>query len=432
MISVWRVFMICLILALSGCAPKVYYLMPDPVGDRRASFEFTPDDEKKGTIVVAYATNRKIAPADTGKYYAKEFDDKLRFGDAYVQIGSGDESWDEILDISLSANRGEDVPLTLTGVYRQGRLASTDDLYNLPPDIQRRLEEVDRLIERFPNREVTVYVHGANTSFYRAAALAAQYRHFSGRISPVIMYAWPSAESLIQYRKDVVNAEASVPAFVRFIKLLSEYTEFEKINILAYSAGAQLVTKSLAVLGSDGTDTDRERYRKSLRLGTVLFAAPDSEFYTFTDELRSYVDLVDNVTVTINQSDSVLNMSEKFNKGSRLGKPDIEEADADDLAWFRKMSWTDKLDIIEIDPDVIPGIDPGAHNYWYNHPWVSTDAIILLNAHFRPADRVLVSSGEENRAQLWSFPANYDQAVKITLAKLRDEWLASLGTPGED
>ena len=425
--STYRVLVIPALLILCGCGQPVYYLMPDPVGDDRSGYEFTPDVDKNGTIRVGFATNRKIAPADSGKYYAKEYDGDLRFGNAFIQIGSGDESWEEILDISMEANRGEEIPLTLTGVHRMGRLASTAGIDNLPPDIQRLFTQINVALERYPIKEVTVYLHGANTSFYRAAALGAQYHHFSGRFAPFVVYAWPSAESLLQYRKDVVNAEASVPAFVRVIKLLAQHTNVEKINILAYSAGAQLATKALAVLGSDHGDADRERYRKSLRLGTIYFAAPDAEFETFIEQLRSYIDLVDNVTITMSRDDSVLKMSQRFNKKSRLGMPNIDEADSEDREWAKTLSRTAQLDIIEIDTEVIPGVEAGAHNYWYNSPWVSTDTIILLNAHLKPADRGLVSTGDGNTAQVWTFPPDYDQRIGTIIQELRKEWLPSLG-----
>ena len=431
MILPCRVFIIFTVLALSGCGQPVYYLMPDPVGDDRSGYEFTPDADKNGTIRIGYATNRMIAPADSGKYYSKEYDGDLRFGNVFIQIGSGDESWDEILDISMDANRGEEIPLTLTGVHRMGRLASTASLDNLPPDIKRLFTQINVRLERYPIKEVTVYLHGANTSFYRAAALGAQYHHFSGRFSPFVVYAWPSAESLLQYRKDVINAEASVPAFVRFIKLLAQNTNVEKINILAYSAGAQLATKALTVLGSDHGDPDRERYRKSLRLGTIYYAAPDAEFETFIEQLRSYIDLVDNVTITMSRDDSVLKLSQRFNKKSRLGMPDLEEADPEDREWAKTLSRTAQLDIIEIDTEVIPGVEAGAHNYWYNSPWVSTDTIVLLNAHLKPEDRGLVSTGDENTAQVWTFPPDYDRRIRTIIQELREDWLPSLGKAKE-
>jgi hypothetical protein len=415
-------------LAFSGCGQPVYYLMPDPIADERSTYDvLTPDADKSGSILIGYATNRLIAPADSGKYYAKEYDADLRFGNAFVQIGTGDESWDEILDITTDVDRAEDIPLTLTGVHRLGRFPSTADLDKLPPDMHRQFAQINDRLERYPNKELTVYLHGANTSFYRAAALGAQYHHYSGRVSPFVVFAWPSAESLIQYRKDVVNAEATVPAFVRFIKLLADNTNVEKINILSYSAGAQLATKALAALGSDDGGADREQYRKSLRLGTIYFAAPDAEFESFFDQLRSYVDLVDNVTITMNRSDSVLKMSERFSKKSRLGMPDPDEADPGDLEWAMELSHTSQLDLIQIDAEVIPGIEAGAHNYWYNSPWVSTDTIIMMNAHIRPENRGLVSTVGERGAQIWTFAPDHRQRISKIVKEIREEWISSLG-----
>ena len=132
-----------------------------------------------------------------------------------------------------------------------------------------------------------------------------------------------------------------MPAFVRFIKLLARHTSARKINILAYSAGATLTTKSLAVLGNNTEQPDRAAYRESLRLGSIYFAAPDTDFDEFVDEYRSYQDIVDNVTVTVNQTDTVLGIAmeehrsknssnlgafeQSQSRKSRLGKPDLDD-----------------------------------------------------------------------------------------------------------
>ena len=99
-----------------------------------------------------------------------------------------------------------------------------------------------------------VYVHGANSTIYRAAAQAAQYRHFTGRNCIVLVFLWPSAENLLAYGTDVRHAKRSAPAFKRFITLLAEYTHAENINILAYSAGAQVASPGL---GHPGTENKR-------------------------------------------------------------------------------------------------------------------------------------------------------------------------------
>ena len=138
--------------------------------------------------------------------------------------------------------------------------------------------DFNQYIERSPSKEITLYVHGANNNFYRSAAHAAQYRHFTGRQSVVLMFSWPSAESILRYATDVNHIRQTVPAFVRYLRLLAQHSSARKINILAYSAGATLVNEALAILGEDSSNTDRQSYRDSLRIGTVYFAAPDTDF----------------------------------------------------------------------------------------------------------------------------------------------------------
>lgn len=99
----------------------------------------------------------------------------------------------------------------------------------------------------------------------------------------MIFYSWPSAENIVRYGRDVENIEATVPTFVRFIKMLALHSSAERINILAYSAGAQLATKSLAVLGAMAEADEREELRRDLRLGDVYYAAPDADFDAFVE-----------------------------------------------------------------------------------------------------------------------------------------------------
>lgn len=263
-----------------------------------------------------------------------------------------------------------------------------------------------------------MYVHGANNNFYRSVAQGAQYRHFTARTAPVVVYAWPSTENFLTYKKDVANIEATVPVFVRFIKLLSQHSKAERINILAYSSGAQLATQALTVLGSDSSIRDRERYRSRLRLGTIYFAAPDTDYPTFLRQLRRFADLVDNVTVTINEDDFVLAIAQTFGgQQSRLGAPDDREVNPIDLAWVTELSQDGKLDVIYIDTDAIPNISTGSHGYWYENSWVSADALVLLNSDLRPEDRGLVRVVDDEGAEVWHFPPDYAERVEEVIRK---------------
>jgi hypothetical protein len=75
---------------------------------------------------------------------------------------------------------------------------------------------------------------------------------------------------------------------------------------------------------------------------------------------------------------------------------------------------------------VIPGLDPKAHNYWYDNPWISSDVIMLLTSGFRPDQRELVGSLKTGQAQIWHFPNNYEERIQEPLKQLRKYWYTAI------
>jgi hypothetical protein len=249
------------------------------------------------------------------------------------------------------------------------------------------------------------------------------------------MFSWPSAESIVRYGTDVNNIQRTVPAFLRYLRLLAKHSSARKINILAYSAGATLVNEALAILGEDSSNADRQSYRDSLRIGTVYFAAPDTDFDDWVKQYRSYQDIVDDVTVTINMEDSVLAMAQTDRSAraavswqdetpakSRLGRPDMNEIDTADAEWLVAQTNTDRLDVLIIDPATIPGIEKGSHSFWYQSPWVSNDAMLNINLHASPANRGLAEHKTERGTHIWYFPADYEDRIVDTIDKLNNEY----------
>lgn len=429
---------------LSGCQPTVY-LMPTPVvlqSGKHDPFANTPKSEQSSSILVGYATNRLPAGAKKGRFYGRDFDQNIRMGIAEVQIGNGSQSWDEIRQLSIKSAKKHEKILTLLKTTEDGVLTKNESLTALTPELQDLFARFNDAIEKSPTKDITIYVHGANSNFYRSVSQAAQYRHFTGRQAIVVLYSWPSAEKIIAYGTDVRNIMATVPTFARFIRLLAKQTTARKINILAYSAGATLTTKSLAVLGRDTTQPDRKTYRQSLRLGSIYFAAPDTDFDDFVDEYRSYEDIVDDVTITINTTDKILGIAMEdrraqtetsmgdVNQGrsgkSRLGKPDIEDLSDKDAKWIISQTNKQNFTVIDIDPGTIPGVSKGSHDYWYQSPWVSTDALLDLNFHALPQDRGLVSRKGKKGGQAWYFPADYETRVDKALDRLAEKFRQNL------
>ena len=416
--------------------------MPTPTGmqsGKHDPFRNTPERDKVSEIAVAYATNR--LPTEKENVYGRAFDDQLRMGIARVQIGEGNQSWDEIRRLSIHGlvDKKESL-LTLNEVELKGVAKSDASLDALSPQLQTAITQLNKAIDESPVKEITVYVHGANNSFYRSAAQAAQYRHFTGRQAIVLFFSWPSAESLFRYGEDVRNIMETIPVFGRYLQLLAKYSSAERINILCYSAGATLTTKTLALLGSDQSQPDREAYRQSLRLGSVYFAAPDTDFDDFIEEYRQYQDIVDRVTVTINHNDSVLGISRSMfhakggpkknsqqviSSKSRLGKPDIRDLTEAQVQWVLSKTRDSNFDVLEVDYAAIPGLSKGSHDYWYQNPWASTDALLSLNFHARPADRGLASRESEGKPRIWYFPEDYEDRVDKAIDELERKYQQS-------
>ena len=426
----------------AGCQSSVYtvHLMPTPTGIATGAyipFSNTPEDEKNNNILVGYATNRLPLGAREARFYTRNFDQDLRMGVATMQIGDGSMTWDEILELSQKSTRKDQVLLSMSNTREIATLGAEDSLESLSPAMLKMMNKFNAYIEKSPIKEVTVYVHGANNSFYRSAAHAAQYRHFTGRQSVVLMYSWPSAEDIKRYGTDVRNIRQTVPTFARYLQLLAKHSTARKINILAYSAGATLTSEALAVLGEDTSTPDREAYKTSLRIGTVYFAAPDTDFDDWVKQYRSYQDIVDKVTVTMNMKDSTLAMAQEDRQWkasgssgymmesettkSRLGRPDLDDINTEDEKWILTMAKTPQLDVLVIDPSTIPGMKKGSHNFWYKNPWVSTDVLLDINYHAAPASRGLSDHMTERGTYLWYFPPEYEQRVTRAINELNDE-----------
>lgn len=421
---------------LASCQSAVY-LMPTPIAlqsGKHDPFANTAEDDRNSEISIGYATNRLPVGAKQSRFYTRDFDQDIRMGVAQVRIGDGDQSWEEIRQLSINGIEKHESLLSLQQVTEEGELKENDSLQALSPELQDLFSRFNQAIEESPTGDITIYVHGANNNFYRTASQAAQYRHFTGRQAIVVLYSWPSAESILRYGTDIRHIIKTVPTFVRFVKLLAKHTTARKINILAYSAGATLTTKSLAVLSRDMSQTNRDLYRQSLRLGSIYFAAPDTDFDDFVEEYRSYQDIVDNVTITINEHDSVLGIAmeehRSQNEGilnvinqqrsgkSRLGKPDLDDLTREQAAWILEQTNKANFTAIYIDPNTIPGIAKGSHDYWYQSPWVSTDALLDLNFHALPEDRGLISVQTGKGARIWYFPADYETRIDQALDKL--------------
>jgi esterase/lipase superfamily enzyme len=418
MIRPWLVLLT--VILMTGCQSPVR-LMPAPVvftTGEHSPFPANQTFEKTNQLKIFYATNRYPLGSLDSRLYTIFPVETLHLGLASVRIGPEEKPWESLYALSTNPTEGDRPILSLESLDEIAQIESREGTVVASHEAQSFFDLINKALAQSLDKDLTIYVHGANTGVETAAAQAAQYRHFTGRNSVVLVFMWPSTANGLRYLTDVANTRLSVPVFVRLIELLARHTTAEHINVLAYSAGAQIVTPGFARLGVRYKGKDDNN---SLRLGELYFAAPDVAFKSFVDQLPSFIGLVRRVTVSINLRDSVLWFSRLVNGVSRLGRPNPSDISEEATNWMVNASEHLDYDMISVKPDVLPGLGRRSHSFWYDHPWVSSDVLIKLFFHVPPSDRGLDRNTKENGFVYWTFPPDYDTRVVEVMRRLRSE-----------
>ncbi len=398
---------------LVGCQPK-FYLMPSPVGMAAEGelFGKTKELQDDNFLYTLYATNRvPIKSSGSSVRYSTLPSETLRLGWTAHRVGDEGMSWEDILDESIKTDRSKD--LVVTNEYTReivshevntgiGEMSSHEYGY---------FYELNTILEKTFDKDILVYVHGANSSFDKATAQGAQFFHFTGHNTIVLTFSWPSAENIFKYKTDVLHARQTIPSFAKLIELLATHSQARNINILTYSAGGQVVAPGLAYLREQYPDESTESLQKRFRIGEVYFASPDTAFKPFVKRYLKFKDIVKRTTINLNKNDSVLRISAMKNGVSRLGRPNGTELDEDERRILIDAMSTPKLNVLDVGGSA-PLKLGRAHDSWYNHPWVSMDVLALFLFNLDPLERGLEEYRYGDVATTYRFPYNYDSNIR--------------------
>ncbi len=405
-----------IIVALSFHQPPMR-LMPTPVvflDGAPNAFAANPNLVRDNSIELFYATNRLPIGPRTNRVYAITPSRDLQMGVATIRIGDETTMWDTIYAMSTNTVEDRRPQLILDNLTE---LASLSDDGALSPGLRAWLKLIDTAIERSPDKDIIIFVHGANSTVERAAGQAAQLHHFTGQNSVVLLFAWPTAENFLRYSDDIETAFGAAPQLARLIKLLAVNTNARNIDVLTYSAGATVGSDGLALVGREA----RRPGSPSPRLGEVYHAAPDADFRGFVDDLRDYAKLARRVSVAVNMGDSALRLSQTINRASRAGRPDIAELSPNASRWLLEATTVHGLEIVRVRPENIPALSARSHAFWYDDPWVSSDVLITFLFHLAPADRGLEREEGAQGGELWTFPKDYLDRLPPVMDGLRDK-----------
>lgn len=62
-----------------------------------------------------------------------------------------------------------------------------------------------------------------------------------------------------------------------------------------------------------------------------------------------------------------------------------------------------------------------AHNYWYQHPWISRDVLIRFLFQARPEERGLEADYGESGVQYWIYPQDYPERIISILREAKEK-----------
>ncbi len=361
-------------------------------------------------IEVFYASNRlPVGPRDD-RIYTVAPDTRLHLGRATLRIGEEGSTLDQI--VAWTTSDTDERPYIHLERMEEAASLGPDDFVAPPAEALDWLAEIDAALDAARDADVLVYVHGANTTVERAAGQASQLRHFTGRNAVVVLFAWPTAENFLRYSRDIRTAIGSAPKLVDLMGLIAEHTATERINVFTYSAGATVGGDALGLAG-------RERPGLAARVGEVYHAAPDADFRGFVDDLGDYAGAAARVTTAVNLGDSALRLAGAVNRGSRAGRPDLDELDAEAAGWLLEATLSEGLEIVQVSPETMPQLPATSHTFWYDDPWVSNDLLLALLFHLSPGARGLEPGTATTGQGYWTFPADYPERAAQLHAGLR-------------
>ena len=380
---------------------------------RPEPFLTLPKDVSPPVFDVYYATDRE--PIEMGPFhpafYGNERSRSLSLGIANVRLGSGEMNWPEIRAVSLMEKRPKVLPLNIERIETLHRIGSA--VKTLETSLHKGIQTDDSFIARINHRlsnsdtkSIFIFVPGFKVDFTYPVLVAAELWYYMNCPGAFIAYSWPSKQRLRDYFSDIETAAFTAQHFRMLLLYLADRTEAENIHILSYSAGARIVSQALHELRLMAYGIQVSQLKKTLKIGQVIFTAPDIDLMLFAARYRDgFDDIAENITIYTNANDTALNWALRFFGWPRLGAPGELGLTPEDLQSLRDLENTVIIDVAEAENTA----SGNGHGYFIKSPWVSTDILLTLRFGLKAPERGLLMRKEE---AAWSFHSQYPLIIK--------------------
>jgi len=421
---------VLLTLTACGGGNKIYQLnlMPAPdIYDEADINPFSDFDPIEAIPYhgILYATDRAPAEEEGGTYLNSR-GHLLRLGIGEIELGSGEFTWEEAREISLLKNRTDDYPLKVTHVEEIGILNRSLSIFTdpamVPADPKLPGEEFAGLINKklaiSKRKDIYIYVHGYKVVFENPLLVATELWHFLGYDGVFIAFAWPSTPKTLAYASDLETAALSSHNLRILISYLAEATDAERIHIVGYSAGTQVVINALFQLGLSHINETKADLLKKFRLGHVILVGSDFDRQLLGAYIEdgALLNVSRTLSIFVSETDKALGFSSWLFGRDRLGQ-----------MWENRKLSPIVVDFLNQNPDLrfidvtgAQAADSGnGHAYFRKSPWVSSDILMTLLYDLSPEDRGLV---KETDIPVWTFPQDYIKRLRASLAKANPDF----------
>ncbi len=381
-----------LLAAATGCStylaapPRIY------TTEGQTPYAAVAPELRTTDVPLIYATDRKPeeGSGEADRKYTYERDRSVAFGICHVQFGR-DMSWDELVKATCDPKQTVPVTIQMGRTEELGRLPETAYEFRKEGGVLRSepvqqdsvtlaerllLETVESRLAAASRKDIFLFVHGYANAFRDAAFTMSQVWHFLGREGVPILYSWPAGSGglLRGYTYDRESGEYTIFHLKQILRLLARAKGLHKIHVIAHSRGTDVFMTALRELFlEDGRKIEGKCFAGSL--GTVVLAAPDLDFdVLFSRIVHEGLLLVpDRLTVYVSEGDRAIGISDwLFSSLKRLGQ--LQSADLPPEAMERLRRYTH----IEVIDAQVTGFGSWGHDYFYAHPAVSSDLIMLL------------------------------------------------------
>jgi esterase/lipase superfamily enzyme len=436
------VMLLSLVLA-AGCATAPVdrvELMPAPQVFDDGRLNPLPQDppyERLPYDGILYATDRAPAAADDRQeYYLNDRGEVLRVGLAEIEYGAGRFTWDLAREISLLSNRSESFPVEITRAEEWGYLGATMPPWVKPSTLDIEAEQlveeatsrftqaINEQLEQSRKKNVYIYVHGYEVVFENPVLLSAQLWHFLGYDGVFVAYSWPSTPKSVAYIRDSDTSAGYARNLRLLIETIAQDTDVERINILGWSNGTRLVTRTLEQLALIHQGRTRKQIFEAVKIDNVVLVGSDLDRGVFGAYVSDgLLNVPRHMTVYMSDHDKALGFSQFLTKRQRLGQlwggsggaitPPVREA---------VMGFRDRLSFINVSAAEGAGGDNG-HGYFKSSPWASSDILMTFFFALPPLERGLV---EQQDLPVFTFPEDYPDRLRTILKQVSPAYAAAL------